>query len=41
MSGFFKAAETAPAKLALITEVGPPDCPMTAFPFIKLLLFIS
>jgi hypothetical protein len=27
----FEAVMT-PARLELITDVGPPDCPMTAFP---------
>jgi hypothetical protein len=34
-----KAVSITPARLELITEVGPPDCPMSALPFI--MLFIS
>src|SRR5664279_426225 len=29
-----RAVSITPARLELITEVGPPDCPMSAFPLI-------
>jgi hypothetical protein len=28
------AESMTPARLELITDVGPPDCPMTALPFV-------
>jgi hypothetical protein len=34
-----KAVLITPARLELITDVGPPDCPINAFPFSMILKF--
>jgi hypothetical protein len=36
-----KAVSITPARLELITEVGPPDCPMRALPLIIFLNYMS
>src|SRR5687767_15572863 len=37
MCGALRASRTAPTSDWLMTDVGPPDCPMTALPFVLLI----